>query len=696
MIFIDLIHNLALLVALSVVSGFIGHRWKHELRGVFLQGVVFGSAAVIGMLRPLALAPGLIFDGRSVMISLCGLFFGPAAVAVAGAMTLICRILQGGIGAVMGVSVILSSALVGVIFHFQWIRRDMDVSAVQLLGFGLIVHAVMVLLVFILPEHMVFITLKRIGLPVLLTYPPATVLVGKILSDHQARDRSRKKMKQAQERFKMLVNHAPFGMLLIGRDRRFLLVNPKFKKMFGYDETDVPNGKEWFRRAFPDTEYRRNVIATWIADEKNAQEGEQRPRTFTVTCKSGEKKVISFIPVTLTNGEQLMTTVDITRDVEMENRFHQTDRLESVGRLAAGVAHDLNNLLSPILGNAELMLLDLDQTAKSYRRIQGIIQAAERSRDLIAQLLAFGRKQVLEMLVLDLRRIVDDMKKLVQRMIRENIRMETILCAEPCPVSADPGRIGQILMNLCVNAQDAMPDGGTLTIEVMHIRLDEITCKTSACAAPGDYILLTVSDTGCGMDEETQQHIFEPFFTTKKELGTGLGLATVYGIVKQHDGNIWVYSEPGKGTVFKVYLPALLTEIAAVEKPIESKKHLLGAETILVVEDNEMAREVACSILVQLGYTVFSATGGNDALSFLDGYREPVNLLLTDVVMPDMDGKTLFEKVSRLLPDIRVLFMSGYAMNTISHHGVLDEGVYFIQKPFSIEALATRVREVLS
>jgi PAS domain S-box-containing protein len=696
MIFIDLIHNLALLVALSVISGFIGHRWKHELRGALLQGMVFGCAAVIGMLRPLVLAPGLIFDGRSVMISLCGLFFGPAAVTLAGTMALVCRILQGGMGAVMGVFVILSSALVGVIFHFHWIRRDMDVSAVQLLGFGLIVHAVMVLLVFILPEHMIFITLKRIGLPVLLTYPLATVLIGKILSDHQARDRSRKKMKRAQERFKMLVNNAPFGMLLIGRDRSFLLVNPKFKEMFGYDETDVPNGKEWFRKAFPDPEYRRNVIATWIADEKNMQQGEQRPRIFTVTCKTGEKKIISFIPVTLTNGEQLMTTVDITRDMEMENRFRQAERLESVGRLAAGVAHDLNNLLSPILGNAELMLFDMDPTAKPYRQIQDIIQAAERSRDLIAQLLAFGRKQMLEMRVLDLRSVVDDMKKLIQRTIRENIRIETILCAEPCAVSADPGRIGQILMNLCVNAQDAMPDGGTLTIEVMHVRLDEISCKTSACAAPGDYILLTVSDTGCGMDEDTQQHIFEPFFTTKKDSGTGLGLATVYGIVKQHDGNIWVYSEPGKGTAFKVYLPALQTEITAAEKPVESKNHLIGSETILVVEDNEMVREVACSILEQLGYTVFSATGGEDALNFLDGYRKPVDLLLTDVVMPDMDGNTLLEKISRLFPDIRAVFMSGYATNSISHHGVLDEGVYFIQKPFSIEDLGIKVREALS
>lgn len=695
MIFVDLIYNLALLVALSVVSGFIGQRWKHELRGALLQGVVFGGASVIGMLRPLVLAPGIIFDGRSVMISLCGLFFGPAAVIVAGAMALFCRVIQGGMGAIMGVSVILSSALLGLVFHFHHNRRGVEISAFQLFGFGLIVHIVMVLLVFLLPGQMVFITLKRIGLPVLMTYPLATVLVGKILSDHQARNRSQKEMATERERFRTLVNNAPFGMVLIGKNSAFLLINSKFREMFGYDESEVPNGREWFRKAFPDPEYRGNAIGAWIADEKSTRQGQERSRTFTVTCKSGEKKIISFIPVTLTNGDQLMTLVDMTRDMALEDRLRQTERLESVGRLAAGVAHDLNNLLSPILGNAELMLFDLDSATKSYRRIQDIKQAAERSRDLIRQLLTFGRKQILEIRVLDLRQVVGDMEKLIQRTVRENIKINTFLCPEPCPVSADDSQVGQILMNLCVNAQDAMPDGGTLTIEVMHVQLDESGGGDSARVKPGDYVTLAVSDTGCGMDKETQQHIFEPFFTTKNDLGTGLGLATVYGIVKQHDGNIWVYSEPGKGTTFKVYLPAIQTETAAAKNSLQSEKDLRGSETILVVEDNEMAREVAVSILEQLGYTVLSAAGGNDALNLLFHHEGPMNLLLTDVVMPDMDGKTLFSKISRIRPGIPVLFMSGYTQNVIAHHGVLDAGVYFIQKPFSIHALAAKVQEAL-
>jgi PAS domain S-box-containing protein len=828
MIIIDLIYNLALLVALSVVSGFIGQRWKLDVRGAILQGVIFGSAAVIGMLRPLVLAPGLIFDGRSVMISLCGLFFGPAAVTVAGGMALTCRILQGGMGAIMGVSVILSSALLGLLFHFRQVRRGVTISAIQLLGFGIIVHIVMVLLVFTLPWAVALITLERIGLPVLLTYPLATVFIGKILSDHQIREQSQAALRNSEaryrelvenansiilkmdthgtitffnefaqsffgftlneilgknvvgtivadndgkgqaailrdirrhsehfpvhesenirkdgarcwvawtkksilnaqgqntdilcigsditesryaaeslsnavketeferERFRMLVNSAPFGMVLIGKDSEFLLINPKFRELFGYDETNVPNGREWFQKAFPDSEYRSKVIATWIADAKKMQIGE-RHRIFSVTCKNGEKKVISFIPVELTNGDQLVTMVDITRNIELEDRFHQTERLESVGRLAAGVAHDLNNLLSPILGYAELTLFDLDTTTRAYRRVHGIKQAAERARDLIRQLLAFGRKQILEMRVLDLRQVVGDMEKLIQRTIRENIKLETFLCPESCHVSADAGQIGQILMNLCVNAQDAMPDGGNLTIKVMHVHLDESGFGETA-VKQGKYVMLAVSDTGCGMDKETQQHIFEPFFTTKKDMGTGLGLATVYGIVKQHDGNIWVYSEQKQGTTFKVYLPSVQAEISATERSFQSDEDLHGSETVLVVEDNEMALEVVGSILERLGYTVLSAANGNDALNLLKPYTGPVNLLLTDVVMPDMDGKTLFGKISQIRPGIRVLFMSGYTQDVIGHHGILDEGVYFIQKPFSIQTLAAKVREVL-
>lgn len=695
MIFIDLIYNLALLIALSVVSGFIGHRWKLAMRGALLQGLVFGGAAVIGMLRPLILAPGLIFDGRSVMISLCGLFFGPAAVTVAAGMALICRVLQGGMGVVMGVCVILSSALTGLTFHYRRVPRDGEISAIHLLGFGLLVHIIMVLLIFTLPVDIIRSTLSRITLPVLLTYPLATVLVGKILSDQQAGDRSRKEMEMERERFRTLVNSAPFGMVLISGDGRFLLFNDKFRDWFGYEAADLPNGKEWFRKAFPDREERHNAIAAWISDDRAAPAGAGRSRIFTVTGKGGDKKTIRFIPVRLSNGDQLVTLEDITRDLELEKRFRQTERLESVGRLAAGVAHDLNNLLSPILGNAELLLLDMPEASKVHRQVRDIKQAAERSRDLIGQLLAFGRKQVMEMRILNLCRIVGDMEKLIQRTLRENIKMDIFPCTHPCLVSADAGQIGQILMNLCVNAQDAMPDGGALSIEIVMVRLEETVQGATVRIPAGDYVTLTVSDTGCGMDPEIQQHIFEPFFTTKNDLGTGLGLATVYGIVQQHGGHISVYSEPGEGTTFKIYLPASREKTEMPNSRPSDAKYPVGSETILLVEDNDMTREAAEGMLVRLGYTVLTASCGNRAMDLFNRHPGRVDLLMTDVVMPDMDGKTLFQKISGIRPEMKALFMSGYTQNIIAHHGVLESGIHFIQKPFSIQALAAKVREAL-
>ncbi len=394
--------------------------------------------------------------------------------------------------------------------------------------------------------------------------------------------------------------------------------------------------------------------------------------------------------------EGLCVTRDITRQRELEERFQQAQRLESVGRLAAGVAHDLNNLLSPVLGYAEILMEDLSDP-EPLGKVREIVKAAQGSRDLIRQLLAFGRKQILEVTVVDLREVVRETVGLLRRTLRENIALEIHLAASPCAVTADRGQLAQVLTNLAVNAEDAMPDGGTLTIEVGVTRLDEAYCKEHTGAQPGEHAMLAVSDTGLGMDDEIRAHIFEPFFTTKNEKGTGLGLATVYGIVKQHGGNIWVYTEPVRGTTFKVYLPA--TEAAAQErpaKPAPAAETSPGGETVLVVEDNEMVRNLASAVLRRQGYTVLSAAEGRRAMDLLAAHAGPVHLLLTDVVMPDMDGRDLSRRAAVHYPDLKVLFMSGYTENVIARHGVLDEGVHFIQKPFSIRSLAGKVREILN
>ena len=324
-----------------------------------------------------------------------------------------------------------------------------------------------------------------------------------------------------------------------------------------------------------------------------------------------------------------------------------------------------------------------------------ILKAGFRARDLVRQLLAFSRKQTLEYRVVDMNEALTGFDKLLRRTIREDIKIEIIPSTDIRAVMADIGQIEQVIMNLAVNAQDAMPEGGRLTIETATVDLDEEYAATHPGVKPGAYVMLAISDTGCGMDDKTRGQVFEPFFSTKGKLGTGLGLSTVYGIIKQHGGNVWIYSEPGMGTTIKVYLP--VSGEAHVEEETSEKTAAdpKGFETILLVEDDKLVRDLAHSILKRQGYTVLVAEDGPEALTVLEAHDDPVDLLLTDVVMPEMNGRDLFDKVAEKHPDTKVLYMSGYTDNVIAHRGVLDEGTAFIQKPFNVQALAAKVREVL-
>jgi PAS domain S-box-containing protein len=504
----------------------------------------------------------------------------------------------------------------------------------------------------------------------------------------------RKRAEDELRRLAEAVRQASEAVVVTSPDGSIEYVNPAFGQITGYTpEETIGRNPRILKSGKQDETFYGDLWATITAGERWAGRLVNKRKDgarYTAECsispvKNDHGKIEHFVWVTR----------DITRELELEERFRQTERLESVGRLAAGVAHDLNNLLSPVLGYSELLLDELDHSEDLRQQVQVIKESAERSRDLIHQLLAFARKQVFEIKVLDLRRVVGGMEKLLRRTIRENIEIKYFSSPEICRVSADAGQVGQVLMNLAVNAQDSMPDGGAITIEVSLAELDEEYCLTRASATPGKYVMMAVSDNGSGMDEETQQHIFEPFFTTKKDQGTGLGLATVYGIVKQHGGNIWVYSEPGKGTTFKVYLPFTEGEEASESAPAIPISTMRGSETILVVEDNEMMRNMVRRILEKLGYAVFTAANGQEALERLAAHTEPLHLLLTDVIMPDMNGKVLFGRLQEEYPELRVLFMSGYTANVIAHHGVLEEGIHFIQKPFAARALAEKIRRVL-
>lgn len=407
----------------------------------------------------------------------------------------------------------------------------------------------------------------------------------------------------------------------------------------------------------------------------------------------------TVVPITDQHGAVVRldgSARDITEQRKLEEQFRQAQKMDAVGRLAGGVAHDFNNLLTVITSYCEILLEDLADSDTSRQSIQEIQKAAISASGLTRQLLTFSRQQVLELRVLDVNSVVASAETLLKRLLGEDIA----LVAGPTPklgtIRADPGQFEQVIVNLAVNARDAMPDGGKLTIETANADMDEAFVRDHPLATAGRYVMLAVSDTGTGMDEQTQRRIFEPFFTTKPlGKGTGLGLAMVYGIVKQSGGFIWVYSEPGHGTTFKIYLPRVDGPVERVTPVATPAGSLQGGETVLLVEDSPTVRAVTQRALVRFGYLVLEAPDGQAALQLAARHPGPIQLLLTDVIMPELGGRRLAEQLRALRPEIRVLFMSGYTDDAVVRHGVLEAGIAFLQKPFTPEMVARKVRALL-
>jgi two-component system cell cycle sensor histidine kinase/response regulator CckA len=379
----------------------------------------------------------------------------------------------------------------------------------------------------------------------------------------------------------------------------------------------------------------------------------------------------------------------------LEAQLIQSQKMESIGRLAGGVAHDFNNMLSVILGYSELIKTKLAPDDPIMRDFEQIQRAAKRAQDITQQLLAFSRKQVFEPKILNINELIRCFENNLSRLIGEDIELKFFPSRDIENIEFDPTQIEQILMNLAINARDAMPAGGNLTFETANVSLDEAYCREHVGFIPGNFVQISVSDNGNGMDTETISHIFEPFFTTKEiGKGTGLGLATVYGIVKQGGGFINVYSEPGRGTTFKIYIPVSTGDIESLNID-EDQGPVLGSEAVFLVEDDEMVRKMVEVSLRKLGYTVLSAAGPEEALAIFPKEKNTVDLLITDVVMPKMNGKVLYKRLKSVRPDLKVLYMSGYTANVIVDHGVLNKGVQFISKPFSIIELSNKVRNAL-
>jgi two-component system cell cycle sensor histidine kinase/response regulator CckA len=632
-----------------------------------------------------------------------------------------------------------------------------------------------------------------------------------------------------RQRFQTLSEDAPFGMVLIDPQDHFIYANLKFKELFGYDLREIPNGRIWFKKAFPAPGYRHQVVAAWIQDLESFNRGERKSRIFSVTCKDGSEKIISFISVQLATGEHLLTCEDITQHkraeealkesearyrslfdgvpvglyrttqdgrildanltliqmlgypdsesfmkvkaealyLKPENRIQwqdlleregilqhfeeqlrrrdgtliwveenarayrgsdnqvlyyegsledvtekkeataekltlqeqlrQSQKMEAIGRLAGGIAHDFNNLLTVISGYSQLSVSTLREGNPLRENIIEIQRAAERAAALTRQLLAFSRRQILDMRLIDLNAVVQDLDKMLRRVIGEDIELVTSLVKGLWKIKSDPSQIEQVILNLAVNARDAMPRGGKLTIETSNIELNQEYARSHIGVKPGSYVQLLIKDTGVGMPPEVMERAFEPFFTTKeKGKGTGLGLSTVYGIVKQSGGNIWLQSELGRGTTFEVYLPKT-DEIEESFKPIsDSPSRLRGSETILLVEDEEAVRILALKTLQNYGYHILEAANGKEAIRVAQEYEKGrIHLLLTDVVMPGMSGREVSERLSPVCPRIKTLYISGYTDSAIVHHGILEPGTALLLKPFKPDALAHKVREIL-
>jgi PAS domain S-box-containing protein len=507
---------------------------------------------------------------------------------------------------------------------------------------------------------------------------------------------NREALRASEAQFRRFIENLPLGVYRSTPDGRVLMANPALLRMLGYDS--------WQELAFRNLEgegfeagHPRSAFCEQIEREGEA-------RGLETACKRRDGSVIfvreSARAFRADDGRVLYydgIVEDVTEPRRLEEQLRQAQKMEAVGRLASGVAHDFNNLLTIIIGYSDLLLERVSARDGMRPPVEEIKKAADRAASVTRQLLAFSRKQVLQPHILDLNSLLTNVDKMLRRMIGKNIELVTPLPSGLGRVNADPGQIEQVIMNLAANARDAMPQGGQLTLEAANVELDSSYVSSHGSVSPGHYVMIAMSDTGIGMDAETQACIFQPFFTAKQQSkGMGLGLATVYGIVRQSEGHIWVYSEPGKGTTFKVYLPRIdqaVEVIAPTHVPVDEPTR--GSETILLAEDEEAVCSLVRGVLESRGYDVLKTKGANEALEIGERHKEHIHLLLTDVVMPQMSGMELAEHLAPLHPETKVLYMSGYTDNAVVHLGLLDPGTIFLQKPFTPDALARKVREVL-
>ena len=695
-VFMVLIHNAALLITLAYAYSLISVREK-ERSPFWMKLVMGGVVCAIGvciMLTSWELEPGIVFDTRSVLLAGSGMFLGAVPTVIAMVAAGIFCAVQGGLGAWAAIAAAYASGSIGLIW--RWYRKDhlADISWAELYVFGLVVHLVMLALFFLMPLDDAIRVLSAVALPIMIIYPPVTMLFGRMMSHRLQRERAAARLRESEQRYRSLFENNHAVMLITDpEDGRIIDANSAAESFYGWRRDEMRNKSLDDIASAPesgnadDLSAIRNDEAGYYMVKHGLADGQQRY----VEIYRGQITI---------EGRDLMYSIvhDVTEHKRLEEQLRQAQKMDAVGRLAGGVAHDYNNKLQAVLGFSEMAMHDAKDQPVVYGYLEEIRDAAKASAQLTLQLMAFARKQTVNPVVIGLNEAINRQLKMLKKLVGEDVKINWKPGDDLWSVMIDPSQLDQIMVNLALNARDAIPDVGMISIETQNLEIEKGTDIMNPDAKPGEYVMISVSDTGNGMSEEELEHIFEPFFTTKEVgKGTGLGLAMVYGVVSQNGGFIHVHSAPGEGTSFKVYLPRSVD----VEEPVKEAKPESapapepGDETVLLVEDEELVLDLVRKTLESYGYTVLSSSEPEEALEMAEKHQGKIDALVTDVIMPGMNGRALYEKISKIRPETKVLYMSGYTADAIIRRGVIEPGIDLLQKPFSGTAMASKLREVL-